>query len=40
VLEDRAYGEIAIASDASEAVVRKRVSRGLGALRERIGARR
>jgi RNA polymerase sigma factor (sigma-70 family) len=40
VLEDRAYGEIALAADTSEAVVRKRVSRGLGALREKIGARR
>jgi RNA polymerase sigma-70 factor (ECF subfamily) len=40
VLEDRAYGEIAVASDTSEAVVRKRVSRGLGTLRSRMGARR
>ena len=40
VLEDRAYGEIAVAADTSEAVVRKRVSRGLGALRSRMGARR
>jgi RNA polymerase sigma factor (sigma-70 family) len=40
VLDDRAYGEIARADDTSEAVVRKRVSRGLGALRQRIGARR
>lgn len=40
VLEDRAYGEIAIDAGTSEAVVRKRVSRGLGALRSRIGARR
>jgi RNA polymerase sigma factor (sigma-70 family) len=40
VLEDRAYGEIAVAAETSEAVVRKRVSRGLGALREKIGARR
>jgi RNA polymerase sigma factor (sigma-70 family) len=40
VLDDRAYGEIALASKTSEAVVRKRVSRGLGALREKIGARR
>jgi RNA polymerase sigma factor (sigma-70 family) len=40
VLEDRAYGEIAAAANASEAVVRKRVSRGLGALRSRMGARR
>ena len=40
VLEDRAYGEIAVDSGTSEAVVRKRVSRGLGALRSRMGARR
>jgi RNA polymerase sigma factor (sigma-70 family) len=40
VLEDRAYGEIAIEESASEAVVRKRVSRGLGALRQKMGARR
>ena len=40
VLEDRAYGEIALAAETSEAVVRKRVSRGLGALREKMGARR
>ena len=40
VLDDRGYAEIAAAGAVSEAVVRKRVSRGLGALRERIGARR
>lgn len=40
VLDDRPYGEIAVAADTSEAVVRKRVSRGLGALRARMGARR
>jgi RNA polymerase sigma-70 factor (ECF subfamily) len=40
VLEDRAYGDIALAGDTTEAVVRKRVSRGLGALRQRMGARR
>ena len=40
VLEDRAYGEIAFEEGTSEAVVRKRVSRGLGALREWMGARR
>ena len=39
VLDDRAYGEIAVASDTSEAVIRKRVSRGLGALRSRMGGR-
>jgi RNA polymerase sigma factor (sigma-70 family) len=40
VIEDRAYGEIALDASTSEAVVRKRVSRGLGALREKMGARR
>jgi RNA polymerase sigma factor (sigma-70 family) len=40
VFEDRAYGEIAVESHTSEAVVRKRVSRGLGALRQKMGARR
>ena len=40
VLDDRPYAEIARAADTSEAVVRKRVSRGLGALRQRMGARR
>ena len=40
VLEDRAYDEIADDASTSEAVVRKRVSRGLGALRQKIGARR
>jgi RNA polymerase sigma-70 factor (ECF subfamily) len=40
VLEDRAYVDIAEAEQTSEAVVRKRVSRGLGALRARMGARR
>jgi RNA polymerase sigma factor (sigma-70 family) len=40
VLDDRTYADIAIAGQTSEAVVRKRVSRGLGALRQRMGARR
>ena len=40
VLDDRSYEEIATAAHTSEAVVRKRVSRGLGALRARMGARR
>ena len=40
VLEDRDYGDIARAGQTSEAAVRKRVSRGLGALRARMGARR
>jgi RNA polymerase sigma-70 factor (ECF subfamily) len=40
VLDDRAYTDIAQTEQTSEAVVRKRVSRGLGALRARMGARR
>ena len=40
VLDDRPYDEIALAEGTSQAVVRKRVSRGLGALRQRMGARR
>lgn len=40
VIEDRAYGDIAIEFSTSEAVLRKRVSRGLGALRSKLGARR
>ena len=36
VLEDRPYAEIAAGERTSEAVVRKRVSRGLGALRRRM----
>jgi len=40
VLEDRAYVDIAHDAQTSEAVVRKRVSRGLGALRARMGTRR
>jgi RNA polymerase sigma factor (sigma-70 family) len=40
VLDDRAYVDIARAEQTSEAVVRKRVSRGLGALRQRMGTRR
>jgi RNA polymerase sigma factor (sigma-70 family) len=40
VLDDQPYAEIALAAETSEAVVRKRVSRGLGALRQRMGARR
>ncbi len=35
-LDDRDYAEIASAGDASEAVIRKRVSRGLASLRRRI----
>ena len=37
VLEDRDYGDIARAEMTSEATVRKRVSRGLSALRARAG---
>ncbi len=40
VLDDRPYREIAAAGGTSEAVVRKRVSRGLSALRARMGGNR
>jgi RNA polymerase sigma-70 factor (ECF subfamily) len=40
VLEERPYDEIAAELATSEAVVRKRVSRGLAAMRERMGVRR
>jgi len=40
VLEERPYDEIAGELHTSEAVVRKRVSRGLAAMRQRMGARR
>jgi RNA polymerase sigma factor (sigma-70 family) len=40
VIDERSYGEIAVTTETSEAVIRKRVSRGLGALRGRMGARR
>ena len=36
VIEERGYGEIAFELQTSEAVVRKRVSRGLGTLRKRL----
>ena len=39
VIEERGYADIAQGLDVSEAVVRKRVSRGLAALRDRIGSR-
>jgi RNA polymerase sigma-70 factor (ECF subfamily) len=39
VVDERDYAEIADDLDVSEAVVRKRVSRGLAALRDRIGSR-
>jgi RNA polymerase sigma factor (sigma-70 family) len=40
VLQERSYGEIAGEQRVSEAVVRKRVSRGLAAVRMRMGSRR
>ncbi len=40
VLEEQGYGEIAAQLQCSESVVRKRVSRGLAALRTRLGASR
>ena len=40
VLEGRGYRDIAASLDTSETVVRKRVSRGLAAVRERMGQRR
>ena len=39
VLDERSYGEIAEHEDVSEAVVRKRVSRGLAVIRDRMGNR-
>jgi RNA polymerase sigma factor (sigma-70 family) len=40
VLDERPYGEIAMAEGVSEAAVRQRVSRGLWSLRQRIGGKR
>ena len=40
VLGDVAYRDIAAAQHVSEAVVRKRVSRGLAVIRERMGGKR
>ena len=40
VLEDRAYGKIAVAEGVSEAAIRQRVSRRLASLRGRIGGDR
>ena len=37
VIEERAYGDIAVELHTSEAVVRKRVSRGLATARRRLG---
>src|SRR5215207_6900931 len=39
VIDERPYGEIALWQGTSEAVVRKRVSRGLAAVRQRMGPR-
>jgi RNA polymerase sigma-70 factor (ECF subfamily) len=39
VLDERSYAEIAADEHVSEAVVRKRVSRGLASVRRRMGAR-
>src|SRR4051794_41616131 len=39
VVEDRSYAEIASAARVSEAVVRKRVSRGLASIRKRMRVR-
>src|SRR5690348_17123328 len=39
VIEERSYGEVAALQHVSEAVVRKRVSRGLAAVRHRMGGR-
>jgi RNA polymerase sigma-70 factor (ECF subfamily) len=38
IVRDRSYEEIAMSLNTSEAVVRKRVSRGLAAVRKRMGA--
>ena len=40
VVNERSYGDIAGQLGTSEAVVRKRVSRGLHTVRQRIGGRR
>jgi RNA polymerase sigma factor (sigma-70 family) len=40
VIDERSYAEIAAREDVSEAVVRKRVSRGLALVRSRMGGRR
>jgi RNA polymerase sigma-70 factor (ECF subfamily) len=39
VIHERGYEDLALASHTSEAVVRKRVSRGLAAVRPRMGPR-
>ncbi len=40
LLDDLAYGDIAVAEGVSEAAIRQRVSRGLASLRHRIGGER
>jgi RNA polymerase sigma factor (sigma-70 family) len=40
VIDERSYADIAAAEHISEAAVRKRVSRGLASVRQRMGARR
>ena len=40
VIDERSYAEIAAGQHVSEAVVRKRVSRGLAVVRSRMGGRR
>ena len=40
VIHERGYGELARAGETTEAVVRKRVSRGLAVMRTRMGSRR
>ena len=40
LVEEKGYGEIAVAEGVSEAAVRQRVSRGLAGLRRRIGGSR
>jgi RNA polymerase sigma-70 factor (ECF subfamily) len=40
LVDDRPYGEIAVAEGVSEAAIRQRVSRGLASLRGRIGGER
>ena len=40
MVDERGYGEIAAELQCSESVVRQRVSRGLAALRTRLGATR
>ena len=40
LIDDRAYGDIAVAEGVSEAAIRQRVSRGLASLRQRIGGER